>query len=143
MIKNLTILLFFPMLIFCSKHNSPINQTSQLLENNWTFASETFIYPPNPNLDSVYSGISFNYFQFTANNTIIASLGNPAISTYTTNYYLQNDSTILIYSQNSISQYISYTIEKLIQDSLILTTIGNREDSNITYRGIDQLIFYR
>jgi hypothetical protein len=138
-LTSLLLLLF----IACSKHNtSPVDQTYALLENRWTLASESFVYPPNTSLDSVYSGISFNFFQFTSGGTIIASLGNPAISSYTTNYHLQDDSTVLIYSENA-AQYVIYHIEKLIEDSLILNTAGVRVVNNTTYSGSDQIVFYK
>jgi hypothetical protein len=119
----------------CKKEKGKISpQTISLLQNKWTLISSSIVFPTNSSLNSTYTGVSTDYYQFGSNDSLtINQAGQVSILTIplaiTTKYSLIDNNRI-VYSLNPA---IEINIKTLTNNLLVLT---NSATSTFTNSGV-------
>lgn len=119
----------------CKKEPTKVSeQTLLLLQNKWTLTSSSVVFPTNTSLNSVYKGISTDYYQFGSNDSLtIMQAGQvniPAIPLSITTKYTLLDNNRMLYSLNPATEI---NIKVLTNNLLVLT---NPATSTFTNGGV-------
>jgi hypothetical protein len=119
----------------CKKDKANVSsQTVLLLQNKWTLISSSVVFPTNASLNSTYRGISTDYYQFGANDSLtIKQAGQVNLLTIplsvNTKYFFVDNNRIAY----SLSPTIEINIKTLTNDLLVLT---NSATSTVTNAGV-------
>ncbi len=109
-------------------------QTILLLKNKWTLISSSVVFPTNATLNSTYTGVATDYYQFGSNDSLIVrqagqiNLLTIPLSINTTYSFIDNNR--IIYSLNPD---IEIQIKTLTNNLLVLT---NPAKSTFTNSGV-------
>ncbi len=119
----------------CKKDNAKVSQqTILLLQNKWTLASSRVIFPTNTSLNSTYTGVPTDYYQFGSNDSLFirqagqVNLLSIPISINTKYSFIDNNR--IVYSLNP---NIEINIKTLTNNLLVLT---NAASSTFTSGGV-------
>jgi hypothetical protein len=130
------LLLFISLLLSsCKKEKDKISsQTISLLQNKWTLISSSIVFPTNSSLNSTYTGVSTDYYQFGSNDSLtINQAGQVSILTIPlslTTKYSFIDNYRIVYN---INPTIEIKIKALTNNLLVLT---NSATSTFTNSGV-------
>ncbi len=125
----------------CKKDTAKISQqTISLLQNKWTLISSGVVFPTNTSLNSTYKGISTDYYQFGANDSLtIRQAGQVNLQTIPISIntkYSFIDNNRIVYNLNP---NIEINIKTLTNTLLVLTNAASSTFTNgsvvTTYEG--------
>jgi hypothetical protein len=140
-IKFLTVIIML-FISSCKKDTAKVSpQTILLLQNKWTLISSSVVFPTNASLNSTYSGVSTDYYQFSSNDSLaIRQAGQvnlPTIPLSINTKYSFMDNNRIAYS---LSPNIEINIKTITNNLLVLTnsatsTVMNSGVIVATYKG--------